>query len=292
LPSSLLTNKVCLESVRTVSVSGRSERVVVCCLTTEVVKVVEPILFYEATRAHIIAYPDSDESDPDAQFFASFLDEAKNRIQWYGRTGLTVDHANVMDYQEMLRTIIRIIAAERSRCGEAVDIFVNISSGTPEYIAAAMLVAMQNRDVVAFSVRTKARSIVTDDAIRALSVDGRPVGSTSEVSEPTMVMNFGPEMPEDKFVVCLGVMKELNESVKPPGFADIINRMKEECVWDYVPESNKTRTDDSQKERMYFRRNFIDPMVEREWILEDPVKRNRYLLTEKGEAVVDVYGRD
>ncbi len=36
--------------------SGKKEAVVISCLTTEVVKVVEPIKFYEATRAYLILH--------------------------------------------------------------------------------------------------------------------------------------------------------------------------------------------------------------------------------------------
>ncbi len=42
---------------------------------------------------------------------------------------------------------------------------------------------------------------------------------------------------------------------------------------------------------MYYRRNFIDPLVSKGWLVEDLNKRNKYLLTKKGEAVIKVYHR-
>jgi len=273
-------------------ISGKKERVVICCLTTEVVKVVEPVEFYEATRVHIILYPNTDETDPEAKFYNAFLDEARSRINSYSRTAINLVYANIMDYQVMLRTIISLVAEERANCGDFVDIYVNISSGTPEYIAGAMLAAMQDESITAFSVRSKTRSMNLEDAMKAYTVKGKPVGRTSEVNDPIMIMTFGPEMPDGRLVSCLSLMKKLDESNRYPSFTDIIERMKEEGTWDYSPESKKTRTDEAQKERMYFRRNYIDPMLQKGWIVEEHSKRNRYVLTKKGEVVVNVYGKE
>lgn len=272
--------------------TGKKERVLICCLTTEVVKVVKPIDFYEATRVHIIAYPNTNESDHTARFYNTFLKEARNRIEEGGRADVIVHYANILDYQEMLRTIVRTAAEEKAKFGSFVDIYVNISSGTPEYIAGAMLASMQDESLIAFSVRTKTRSMNLEQAMEAYTVDGKPVGRTSEVYDPAMIMTFGAEAPDDRLVACLGILKGMNENKRYPSFNDVIVALKNENEWDYVPESKKTRTDDAQKERMYFRRNYIDPMLSKGWIVEDHIKRNRYILTRKGEAVVSVYSKE
>ena len=271
--------------------SGKKEAVVICCLTTEVVKVVEPIKFYEASRAHIIAFPNSEEQDLDAKFYNTFLKEAVNQLESYGRAEVKVDYANILDYQEMLKTIINIVAEEKAADDSSI-IYVNISSGTPEYIAGAMLAAMQNEDLVAFSVRTKTRSMDWDQAMEAYSIDGKPVGRSSEVSDPTRVMTFGPEVPNDRHVACLEVFKAQEKDNRHLNFNEIIEALKAKGIWDYVPEVKKTRTDDSQKERMFLRRNYITPMLDKSWIVENHQKRNKFDLTTKGEAIVAVYGKE
>jgi hypothetical protein len=275
--------------VRRMSLSGKKERVVLSCLTTEVVKVVEPVRFYEATRARIIAYKGPGQTERESMFYKMFLDEARSRIEWTGRTELIIDYTDILNYEQVLRTILEIIAEERARSGDYIDIFINVSSGTPEFIASAMLVALQQPDIVAFSVRTKSRNMNFDKALEAYSVDGRPAGRTSEVFDPVMVMTFGSETPDERLVDCLAVISDLDAAAASPSFGTIIDRLKEEGIWDYTPEVKKTRTDESQKERMYFRRNFIDPMVSKGWLVEDHTKRNRYLPTKKGEAVIKVY---
>ena len=271
--------------------SGKKEPVIICCLTTEVVKVVEPAKFYEASRVHIVSYPNSEESDPASCFYNRFLKEARARIEENPHAAVIVEYANIMDYQEMLRTILRIVSAERERNASTI-IYVNISSGTPEYIAGAMLASMQDSELIAFSVRTKSRSMNYDQMLSAYTVDGRTVGNTAEVNDPIRILTFGPEMPEDRLVACLEIIKSQDADGRSLSFGDIINRMKDMGIWDYTPEHNRTRTDDDQKERMYLKRNFIIPMMDKEWIIENYHKRNKFLLTEKGEAIVAVYGKE
>ncbi|MBR4244579.1 MAG: hypothetical protein IKQ14_04210 [Candidatus Methanomethylophilaceae archaeon] len=270
--------------------SGKKEAVVICCLTTEVVKVVEPVKFYEAARVHIISYPNTGEGSPDEAFYNTFLEEACRQIRAYTKAETFVDCANIMDYQEMLRTIINIVAEERIRDENSI-IYVNISSGTPEYIAGAMLAAMQDNELIAFSVRSKTRSMGLDEAIKAYTVDGKPTGRTSSVCDPTMVMTFGPEVPSDKHVACLEVFKGQEIDNRHLNFNEIIEALKEKGIWDYIPEVKKTRTDDLQKERMFLRRNYITPMLDKGWVVENHQKRNKFDLTTKGQAIVAVYGK-
>ena len=271
--------------------SGKKEVVVICCLTTEVVKVVEPVKFYEATRVHIISHLNPDGNNPDDKFFSAFLNEAKRQIKEYNATEVIVNYANILDYQDMLRTIIGIVAEENTR-DDASILYVNISSGTPEYIAGAMLAATQNSDLIAFSVRSEAWSMGLDQTMDAYTVDGRPTGRTSEVSEPTMVMTFGPEVPNDRHVACLEVFRTQEADNRHLNFNEIIEALKEKGIWDYSPEVKKTRTDDSQKERMFLRRNYISPLLDRGWVVENRYKRNKFDLTTKGEAIVEIYGRE
>jgi predicted transcriptional regulator len=271
------------------SLSGKKERVVLCCLTTEVMKVVEPVRFYEATRTHIIAYRSKGEDDRMGRFFGSFLKEACSRIEWMGRTELMVDYTDTTNQQDVLRTILQIITEERNRCGDFVDIYVNVSSGTPEFVASAIMVSMQQPDIVAFSVGTTNWNDNIEKALEPLSVDGKPTGRAIEVSDPVMVMTFGSETPDDKLVDCLAIFGEPDSRSNNQSFRMIIDRLKEEGIWDYTPEIKKTRTDEFQKERMYLKRNYIEPLVRRGWLVEDQKKRNKYLPTEMGEAVIKVY---
>ena len=272
--------------------SGKKERTVLCCLTTEVVKVVEPVNFYEATTVYIISDSAPDRPKAEAEFYKVFVEEAKNRIERSGNVEVRIVPADLDDYQSLLRAIISTVTAERVRCDGYVDLYLNVSSGTPEYIAAAMVATIQDKDLIAFTVKTKSKSLSPERLNELLINNGKPVGMSAEVFDPTLIMTFGPYQPSKKLVSCLKVIKELDEVKRYPSFTEIIAKMKEEGIWDYEPESKKNLTDDAQKERMYFRRNYIDPMVLNGWVSEENTKRNRYVLTRTGEAVVKVYHID
>ena len=75
-------------------------------------------------------------------------------------------------------------------------------------------------------------------------------------------------------------------------FSDIIARMKACGRWDYAPDRRRGKTDDAQKERMFFKRNFLNPMTELGWIEEDRMFRNRFSLTPQERMILEIYYGD
>ena len=270
--------------------SGKKEAVVISCLTTEVVRVVEPVKFYGAARAYIITCH-NDGSEEVAEFHDAFLKEACEEIESFRGTNVTIEYANILDYKDVLKTIVGIVSEERARDPSSI-IYVNISSGTPEYIAGAMLAVTQNEELIAFSVSTKTGTLDLEQKMKAYSVDGKPVGRTSAVNDPIKIMTFGAKAPDDKLVACLEVFRSQEIEKKYYNFNEIIDALKSKGTWDYMPDGNKTKTEDAQKERMYLRRNYITPLIERGWVVENLQKRNKFDITSKGKAVVSVYGKE
>lgn len=270
--------------------SGKKEAVVISCLTTEVVKVVEPIKFYEATRAYIIVHDTRGEGSDNASFYMSIIDESRDQIESLQRTTVKIVTTDILDYRAVLKTIISIISAERA-ISEISTIYLNISSGTTEFAAGAMVAATQDEDIIAFSVKAKGSNLDLEQVIKTCTVEGRSVGTTKDVCDPIKVLTFGSVAPNDRHVACLEILKA-QEKENYLNFNEIIDALKTKGVWDYVPEVKRTRTDDSQKERMFFRRNYITPMLDKGWVVENHKKRNKFDLTSKGEAIVSVYGKE
>ncbi len=190
------------------------------------------------------------------------------------------------DYKAVLRTLLTIIKGEDPDCSE---FYVNISSGTPEYAAAAMLVSMQNRGFTAFTVKTKEYTQSPEEYRGSVFRDGRPQGVSSEVSEPVRVVTFDPSKQDADLITCLGIFSELRKVHARVMFEEIIDRLKVEGVWTYVPDVRKRKTDVIQKNRVQFRRQFIDPMVRKGWIVEDEDYKRIYHITAEGNAIIDVY---
>ena len=112
--------------------SGRKNRIMIACVTFETSKVVEPALYYEVNRAHIIHYV----KDPDSEsgmVYDSFRRRVCERLRDESprEVELVMHNERVSDFSVMLRTVLSIIQAE-NRGEEGCEIYVNISSGSPE----------------------------------------------------------------------------------------------------------------------------------------------------------------
>ena len=197
--------------------------------------------------------------------------------------------AKVYDYHVMMRTMLEILDYEAKRTEGIVDIYVNISAGSTEYSAAAMLVCMQNRYLTAFTVRTDDYMLSYENVKKFLYKDGRPVGFSQTVEEPRMVVTFDPDKKDADLVACLGVLKEIKKRKRNIHFLDVINELKVIGAWNYEPKKKSYKTDDLQNERMHLKRAYLIPMEEKGWIVESDLMKGRWDITPEGEAIIEVY---
>ena len=111
--------------------SGRKKRIMVACVTFETAKVVEPALYYEINKAHIIHYV-KDPLSESGMIYDSFFRRVCELLETESPRSVevVVHNERVSDFSVMLRTVLSIIQAENS--GEdGCEIYVNISSGSP-----------------------------------------------------------------------------------------------------------------------------------------------------------------
>lgn len=262
--------------------SGRKDRVLIACLSLDVPLIVDPAVFYKAERIHLLSY-DSGDSPIYEEFRRETVTQLRERLP----DVCIVDHGlDISDYRKVLREMLTIVRIDED---EFTDIYVNISSGTPEYSAAAMLLCMQYSDLTAFTVRAKERALKEEDIRRHFYRDGRPVGDVLSTEAPAKVVTFDPEKQDMDLITAMAVIEEYSEKKSYVTFEDIIDGLTERGVWRYTPNTSRNRTNDLQKKRMHFRRNYIAPMVEKGWLTEDPIAKRRFRVTEKGQAVIDVY---
>lgn len=268
--------------------SGRKDRIVIACIKFDVPIVVEPAIFYEADRIHLIHYSKNHRGSG-GHMYQEFYKEAVEQIENRAHAEVVEHDANVYDYHVMMRTLLEIISYERKRTGGIMDVYVNISSGSTEYSAAAMLICMQNKGLTAFTVRTKEYMLDNDSVKKLLYRDGKPVGFSSSVEDPEMVVTFDPDRQDSELVACLGILKEIKSRKRNIYFEDIINGLKIEGIWNYIPDSKRGRTTPEQKERMYFKRTYLEPMMKKGWVVENDVVKDRWEITPEGEAIIDIY---
>ena len=90
--------------------SGRKKRIMVACVTFETSKVVEPALYYEVNKVHIIHYV-KDPTSESGKVYDSFCKRVVELLEKDSPLPIEiVDHnERVSDFSTMLRTVLSII---------------------------------------------------------------------------------------------------------------------------------------------------------------------------------------
>jgi hypothetical protein len=302
------------------------ERIVISCVTFDTVKVTDPIIYYDATKAYLIRY--NKDGDRYEEVFSRVKDILKERFNTTvlkydvdrdvyeadpvdkKRNGertdagkiikeLTIVEVNkpVYRFKTMLETVFSIIDNERKDSKDRENIiYVNISAGTSEYSAAALIASMMFDDVKVFSVPTK-EFMVDGAGMHYHDEDGKFVGLAKAVEDPSPINEFSIPKPDKRTVLSLKVY--VNE--KFPSATRMIDALKSyTCVeggktlnlwdWDTVEDSEKGLHHKERKlsnEKMKFQRQFID-----RWMNDGLIRRvgrGDYKLEPHGKFAIDTY---
>ena len=264
-------------------VSGKKDRVVISCVTFEVAKIVDPVLYYEATRVHLLST--SQEGD----IYREFLDEVCRQISERSPRTAIERHIttwadgkydfNVSDFTSVMREVLSIIQKEISDCGEGnVEIYVNISAGTSEYSAASLIASMMYQGpTLPFTVSTDQYAVPMKRVREVYYENGVPIGQARTVREPKALSSYRIEKPDRDKVLALSVMKD--QIKNGDSCAASMMRM---FLKDYVD-----RMKPEQKDIMRYQRNYIDFWLENRWV--EKQSKRKYRITELGEEVLSIF---
>ena len=262
--------------------SGRERAVMIACVTFETVKVTDPVRFYRCDRVHIIHYVKNTQK---RSVFQEFYDRVCETILDDNRNVEIVEHSreSVNDFSLMLSRVLSIIEQEQAE-GDC-RIYVNISSGSPDYTAAAAIGSMMSENVIPFTVNSKGYSIGTEDEIRsAYYRDGRPVGLTSETYPPKALPTYAIDKPPEHLVKGLRVLRDLNSKKQRSKSSGIVPVLKDKGIWfREEPDYNQKQSDAVQ-----YHRDFVSKWVERGWVVKNELTK-KYEVTEEGEIILDTF---
>lgn len=258
-------------------------RVAVACVTFETAKVVKPILSIGGVdRAYLLHYERPDPSKK-RHIYQEFYDEVARQLR-EGQPGIGIADENipVYNFKEMLAALIRILHEESSAGNE---VFVNLSAGTAEYIAAATIASMMMEGITPFTVSTKEWKIPPEELPDVYYDGDRPVGMARDVNEPQPFPTFHIARPPDDLVRGLKVLREKFEKAHRTTYVAMIKGLKDAGCWEREePEREKDR---EQAEKMYYLRHFIKGWEQRGWVKADA--RGKYRLTDDGMTVTEVF---
>lgn len=266
--------------------SGRKKRIMIACVTFETAKVTEPIQYYEVNRAHIIHYV----KDPAQNtIYRAFYDRVCEIVseESSGRVEIVEHNERVSDFSVMLRTVLGIIQDEHASEGDC-EIYVNVSSGSPEYAAASAIASMMVPGTVPFSVGTKEYT-VSDDMIEEIYFrDGKPVGLTKSTWEPKTLPSYVIDIPEEHLVRGLRILNQRNEAKQSVTSGRMVQELKDRGLWYRDTEDPSRKSNQRQAEAVYYQRDFIGKWAANGWIRKDEL-RNRYVLTDEGLNIIGTF---
>lgn len=195
---------------------------------------------------------------------------------------------DIHDYEAVLSAMMDIKGDLAHRFGDDLDLYVDISSGTNVFAAAAMFASMVPKRAVAYRVDIDDPGIGEDDALDLVLKMGRGF----EASEPVRMTSMQNKEPDDDLIAFLRILDGILKETKYPKYSVLIQRLKDSDSWSYDPhrKSGGGRTPLDVKEERYLKRHYIDCAMGNGWV-EKPTP-NRLVITEAGRAYLSVYGGD
>ena len=290
------------------------KRVMVACVTTEVVKVTDPAIKLDVDIIHLLNYvkkADADDLDQIAR--AELLESVyQENVRVLKDAGIWIkEHrdAPIFIFDDFFRTIYEILVEEK-KWGSAV--YVNISSGPPEYSAAAAIASMMIDDVELFTVGAKASgyTIPFDRQKEMLTHNGKLVGTAFEVYKPIKIDKFPLPTPDLKLLNALKIFASIPE-VKRSNVT-VIRELILNRAWRFSSSDDDCRLGTSvefedshgkrlestekdlyskrqNKEAVQYQRAYIDRWKEEGWIEKSEINGKRYRLTKTGQRYIDVF---
>jgi len=274
--------------------TGKRERIMVSCVTFETVKITEPIKFYEVDRVHLIHYV-REPGSYSGGIYQDFFDEVCNIINKSsdGKIGIKEYEENVSQFLPMLKLILKIIEKELSS-NEPVDLYINISAGTSEYTAAAVIASMMNPAVMPFSVSTDQYTVKGEKLREAYYNNGAPVGLTETIFEPMIMPKYNMPMPDKNLVIGLRILNEANNSKHNAKGPEVIMKLKEQGLWRGSSERRSVRRHDTAAEKgdsVYYHRDYVTKWLSKGWVEKDFFHKG-YELTEEGLRIIETFYTD
>ena len=259
--------------------SGRKERILISCVSFEVAKIVDPAVYYEATRVHLIHYGGAPYDD--------FYKEVDRRIREELPRAEIVNHDKdpIFNFERMMNLVLTIIRREQAETKNNADIYVNISAGPSEYCAASLIASMMMKGVMPFNVSTAEYQVPPDKMKSVFYENGRPIGMTRTTREPNLFSTYEIQKPDEKLVLALGLLDEQMKNKDKTSAPVMIPLLAENGLMEYTAVKGTEKPD--QKSTMKYQRNFIDVWLEKGWV--EKVSKREMRITDEGRTILDVF---
>lgn len=257
---------------------GRNKKVMIACVLFETTKVCEPAQYYDVDEIHLI-HGVCESNNEAGQMCGQFYNRVCEILK-KNNPGIVIwEHRlDVNDFTSLLKKILNVISESK----DTAEIYVNLSSGTPEYIAAATTASMMSPGTISFTVPTisyTTNSVLLKSVIFDNSV---PIGISKEVSDPVPLPIYEVLKPKEHLVLGLRILRERIQSKQPTSAKYMIRAFKDGGIWFRGNSS-------SQTEAVYYHRDYVAVWLDAGWTVKDEIYRSKLLLTSDGERIADTF---
>jgi len=258
-----------------------SARVVVACVVFETYKIVQPIEYLKgAGKVYLIHWVSKRNPEGSSVYKDFYSRNVEMLSEIVGPKNIIEVTAEVYDFKKMLATILSILDEETSKGNE---VFINISSGPPEYAAAATIASMMVPGVRPFTVRTKAWQISGEDRLRDLYYqDGVPIGQSRSVFDPEDLPIFHIAMPDRHLVEGLRILDAKIKGKRSTSYASVISELRGAGLWRDDAGAKVTQSD-----KMYYLRNYLEPWIANGWV--ERMGKRGLTITDAGRHVAEMF---
>lgn len=295
-----------------------NQRVMVAYVSTEVIKVTEPAKLMKIDKIHLINYIKEVEPDDERrQIRKSVYEKVYNRnIEIFQEEKIeVVPHRDVpvFEFDECFHAVYEILINERKKGSY---ICVNISSGPPDYVAAASIASMMVEGVEIFTVGTNIDGFTIpieklEDSLR--DDNNQLVGTAFKINDPIRIDRFPLPTPDLTLLKALNVFASVPENKRSN--VNVIRELIKKQAWK-CSSSNENRmigtsveledeygnlidngniNDYSRlqrKEAVQYQRSYIDRWKEEGWIEKSEINGKRYRISKKGERYLRIFIMD
>jgi effector-binding domain-containing protein len=298
--------------------SGRN--VMIACVTDEVAMVTKPATFYHIDRIHLLnyvtpdEYQDSESKKARATMYKTVYDEVCKRMDSLGITVMpSLGNIPTYRFDHMLEAVYRIIKMESEKDEDAI-IYVNISSGTKEFAAAASVASMMfgnTRPFSVFSGSSDEGPEYYEKVIESMRNErGELVGRTKNVrDEPMEIKRIPIQEPNTNLLRSLKVLDSI--PVNSRTNTKVIRALMANDLWVFDTKDPERKTTEKlvalgvstvepeykavrNVENVTYQRRYIDRWIEEGWIRKQTGGTGKawYVLTPIGEMYINTFCSD
>lgn len=245
----------------------------------DILRVVAPLKLFGCSRLHLVLQAGNDP------LYDEIADEVERQaLEGFPDLEVRRTPVQLFDGPSVFNAIGRLISEEVSRGSE---VFVNVATGSNLYTACAMMACLHFGGTAYHAQTTEYWS---EPRLLKDRETGRPRGITKEAAPAEVVPLYRPETPDPRWIFALDLVQRAGGHTKALRLGAKLEDagiLKHEALQVGSAGRGSALKRESDRRLQATTRNFVTPLLKREWLRKEGSRAgSRLLLTEEGAKVL------